>query len=111
MLVYDGVWPSGKAPVFGTGIRGFESLHPSHVKMSPSGLIFTFMNSSAYEREANGEGSAIPPPQSESSCQIDLCLRSLAVKGWSAKISAARLPINSEAMKATNARITISLFL
>jgi hypothetical protein len=23
------VWPSGKAPVFGTGIRGFESLHPS----------------------------------------------------------------------------------
>lgn len=21
--------PSGKAPVFGTGIRGFESLHPS----------------------------------------------------------------------------------
>ncbi|MDB5164154.1 MAG: hypothetical protein JWS12_772 [Candidatus Saccharibacteria bacterium] len=24
-----GEWPSGKAPVFGTGIRGFESLLPS----------------------------------------------------------------------------------
>lgn len=27
-----GVWPSGKAPGFGPGIRGFESLHPSHVR-------------------------------------------------------------------------------
>lgn len=26
-----GVSPSGKAPVFGTGIRGFESLHPSQI--------------------------------------------------------------------------------
>lgn len=25
----DGEWPSGKAPVFGTGIRGFKSLLPS----------------------------------------------------------------------------------
>ncbi len=25
----NGDWPSGKAPVFGTGIRGFESLIPS----------------------------------------------------------------------------------
>ena len=25
-----GMWPSGKAPGFGPGIRGFESLHPSH---------------------------------------------------------------------------------
>ncbi len=25
-----GVSPSGKAPVFGTGIRGFESLYPIH---------------------------------------------------------------------------------
>lgn len=24
------MWPSGKAPGFGPGIRGFESLHPSH---------------------------------------------------------------------------------
>lgn len=23
------MWPSGKAPGFGPGIRGFESLHPS----------------------------------------------------------------------------------
>ena len=27
-----GMWPSGKAPGFGPGIRGFESLHPSHKK-------------------------------------------------------------------------------
>jgi predicted 3-demethylubiquinone-9 3-methyltransferase (glyoxalase superfamily) len=26
----DGEWPSGKAPGFGPGIRGFESLLPSH---------------------------------------------------------------------------------
>lgn len=26
------MWPSGKAPGFGPGIRGFESLHPSHEK-------------------------------------------------------------------------------
>lgn len=25
--------PSGKAPGFGPGIRGFESLHPSHEKI------------------------------------------------------------------------------
>ena len=29
-LAVIGDWPSGKAPVFGTGIRGFESLIPSH---------------------------------------------------------------------------------
>jgi predicted double-glycine peptidase len=27
--LFIGAWPSGKAPVFGTGIRGFESLRPS----------------------------------------------------------------------------------
>ena len=27
----DGTWPSGKAPVFGTGIRRFESYRPSQV--------------------------------------------------------------------------------
>ncbi len=27
--VYFGAWPSGKAPGFGPGIRGFESLRPS----------------------------------------------------------------------------------
>ena len=32
---YNGAWPSGKAPVFGTGIRGFESLRPSHIEQSP----------------------------------------------------------------------------
>ena len=30
--VDDRAWPSGKAPVFGTGIRGFESLRPSQSK-------------------------------------------------------------------------------
>jgi len=34
------VSPSGKAPVFGTGIRGFESLHPSHRKKTPSESFF-----------------------------------------------------------------------
>ena len=28
-----GMWPSGKALVSGTSIRGFESLHPSHEKV------------------------------------------------------------------------------
>jgi hypothetical protein len=27
-----GVWPSGKASVFGTDIRWFESIYPSHNK-------------------------------------------------------------------------------
>ena len=29
-MITDGVSPSGKAAVFGTAIRGFESFHPSH---------------------------------------------------------------------------------
>ena len=37
------MWPSGKAPGFGPGIRGFESLHPSQEKMSPFGLIFSWL--------------------------------------------------------------------
>ena len=32
-LISIGVWPSGKAPVFGIGIRRFESYHPSQKKM------------------------------------------------------------------------------
>ncbi len=31
LLSQDGAWPSGKAPVFGTGIRRFESFRPSHL--------------------------------------------------------------------------------
>ena len=34
------MWPSGKAPGFGPGIRGFESLHPSHEKTSDIVLRF-----------------------------------------------------------------------
>ena len=33
--------PSGKALVSGTSIRGFKSLHPSHEKSSPFGLVFS----------------------------------------------------------------------
>ena len=33
----DGAWPSGKAPVFGTGIRRFESFPPQ--PLSPSGYV------------------------------------------------------------------------
>lgn len=29
IIIDNGMWPSGKAPGFGPGIRGFESLHPS----------------------------------------------------------------------------------
>ena len=36
LTVYNGAWPSGKAPGSGPGIRGFESLRPSHVKSGPS---------------------------------------------------------------------------
>ena len=32
MFPKNGESPSGKAPGFGPGIRGFESLHPSHGK-------------------------------------------------------------------------------
>ncbi len=31
-MLFDGMWPSGKAPGFGPGIRGFESLHPSQIR-------------------------------------------------------------------------------
>ena len=37
ILTVNGAWPSGKAPGFGPGIRGFESLRPSHpFRTSPS---------------------------------------------------------------------------
>ena len=36
-----GTWPSGKAPGFGPGIRGFESLRPSQLKkLEPCVLTF-----------------------------------------------------------------------
>jgi hypothetical protein len=34
--LFNGAWPSGKAPVFGTGIRGFESLRPSQIERNPA---------------------------------------------------------------------------
>jgi hypothetical protein len=40
---YFGAWPSGKAPVFGTGIRGFESLRPSQV-LANSSWAFTVLS-------------------------------------------------------------------
>ena len=33
------MWPSGKAPLFGSGIRRFESYHPSHYYMSKEVLL------------------------------------------------------------------------
>ena len=39
--INDGMWPSGKAPGFGPGIRGFESLHPSHRKTQTFRLGFS----------------------------------------------------------------------
>lgn len=35
------MWPSGKAPGFGPGIRGFESLHPSHEKSRAFARLFS----------------------------------------------------------------------
>ena len=37
-LLDTGVSPSGKASDFDSGFRGFESLHPSHMLLSTSGL-------------------------------------------------------------------------
>ena len=35
LRIFDSrAWPSGKAPGFGPGIRGFESLRPSHIERS-----------------------------------------------------------------------------
>lgn len=45
------MWPSGKAPGFGPGIRGFESLHPSHEK------------SRAFARLFSCQHTGIPPPE------------------------------------------------
>jgi hypothetical protein len=43
------VSPSGKAPVFGTGIRGFESLHPSHENRPRSSDLGRFSIAEQYE--------------------------------------------------------------
>ncbi len=40
--VDDRASPSGKAPVFGTGIRGFESLRPSQTKSLFARIGFLF---------------------------------------------------------------------
>lgn len=43
-----GEWPSGKAPGFGPGIRGFESLLPSHEIITTTNrlkmAIFVFLH-------------------------------------------------------------------
>ena len=44
-MTANGMSPSGKAPVSGTGIRGFESLHPSQNKTSPFGLVLFWLYS------------------------------------------------------------------
>ena len=52
----DGASPSGKAPVFGTGIRRFESCRPSH-PASPVGSVRLDVNTA----ELTGEGGAPAP--------------------------------------------------
>ena len=42
------MWPSGKAPLFGSGIRRFESYHPSQINMS-NGTIDIFSGSSCID--------------------------------------------------------------
>ena len=37
----SGAWPSGKAPVFGTGIRRFESFRPSHYRRLAPRILAT----------------------------------------------------------------------
>lgn len=54
----DGAWPSGKAPGFGPGIRGFESLRPSHNfgdESKTRGQSYYFGM-----RDANGKFSELP---------------------------------------------------
>ncbi len=41
--MHTGDSPSGKAPGSGPGIRGFESLIPSHAKSSPIGGLFAWL--------------------------------------------------------------------
>ena len=43
------MWPSGKAPGFGPGIRGFESLHPSQSRNHPfmGGFYFVWKHSTS----------------------------------------------------------------
>ena len=38
---FNGTWPSGKAPGFGPGIRGFESLLPSQISFNYSNQTST----------------------------------------------------------------------
>lgn len=40
-----GDWPSGKAPGFGPGIRGFESLIPSQLKSHSKEWLFNWLQS------------------------------------------------------------------
>jgi hypothetical protein len=43
IAVAIGMWPSGKAPGFGPGIRGFESLHPSHAETGLLCPVFAWL--------------------------------------------------------------------
>ncbi len=38
------MWPSGKAPLFGSGIRRFESYHPSQNSMNSKEVLLSFNN-------------------------------------------------------------------
>ena len=38
------MWPSGKAPLFGSGIRRFESYHPSHINMSSKEVLLSIVD-------------------------------------------------------------------
>ena len=38
------MWPSGKAPLFGSGIRRFESYHPSHINMSSKEVLLSILD-------------------------------------------------------------------
>ena len=38
------MWPSGKAPLFGSGIRRFESYHPSQSSMNSKEVLLSFNN-------------------------------------------------------------------
>ena len=38
------MWPSGKAPLFGSGIRRFESYHPSHNNMNSKDVLLSVVD-------------------------------------------------------------------
>lgn len=53
------MWPSGKAPGFGPGIRGFESLHPSQLRSPHHCGLFSWTE--RMRSDSNPRGRFVSP--------------------------------------------------